>query len=311
MRKCTNCGKGTAAITLRYMKTSLCKNCFSELFERRVKRTIRQNKLLDKRDKVAVALSGGKDSMVLLKILHKISKKAPNSKLIAISVDEGTIYRNNGLLVSEKFCKELGVEHHLYKFKKEFKRTLPEIMKKVSKLDRKAPSCSYCGVLRRKLLNDKALELKATKIATGHNLDDEAQTALMNFIRADYDRMARSGAFVGVIKNKKFVPKIKPLRECPEEEVRMYAKLNHVPFYSAKCPYSKDAFRRKIRGMLSEIEKTNPGIKFQLVRSVDKIMPILRENSLKKGPINECKFCGALTSGTICKVCELRKIVGF
>ena len=293
------------------MRTNLCNGCFSRLFEKRVKRTIRQNNLLDKRDVVAVALSGGKDSMVLLKILHKISKKAPNSKLIAISVDEGTIYRNKGLIVSEKFCKELGIEHHLYKFKKEFKLTLPELMKKVSKLDRPAPSCTYCGVLRRKLLNDKALELKATKIATGHNLDDEAQTAMMNFIRADYDRMARSGAFVGIIKNRKFVPKIKPLRECPEEEIRMYAKINNIPFYSAKCPYSRNSLRRTISKVIASIEEKNPGIKFQILRSVDKIMPILRENSLKKGPIKECRFCGALTSGTICKVCELRNTVGF
>lgn len=86
--KCGRCGK-TGAIELRYAGDHLCRNCFLNLFEKRVKKTIRVNGLLKHEDRIAVGLSGGKDSVVALHILKKLSEKAPRSAMIAISVNEG------------------------------------------------------------------------------------------------------------------------------------------------------------------------------------------------------------------------------
>ena len=186
MATCSNCKKFPPVIELRYSGESLCRRCFSRLFEKRVRKTIRVNHLLNKNDRVAVALSGGKDSVTLLKIMHTLFEKAPKSKLIAITVDEGIHgYREKTLKVAKKVCDELKVEHHVYTFKKEIGMTLDKMIKK-SIADRKPPACSFCGVFRRKILNETARELKVDKLATGHNLDDEIQVTLMNFIRGDF-----------------------------------------------------------------------------------------------------------------------------
>ncbi len=305
---CSRCNK-KAVIELKYSGEFLCKSCFLELFEKRVRRTIRVNKLLKNTDKTAVALSGGKDSAVVLYILNELSKKAPKSELIAITIDQGIErLQKSGLNAAKSLCKKLGVEHYIYSFWEEFGTTLDEIVEGSKKLENPAPACSYCGVLRRKLLNEKARELGVTKIATGHNLDDEIQTAMMNFIRGDLDRIARMGPLVGVIEDKNFIPRIKPLRECPENEVELYARLRELKFQSVRCPYSEDAFRRTVREVVNTIEERHPGSKFQILKSTDRLIKTLRKKRF--GKIGKCKICGNPTSGEICKFCEIKGELG-
>ena len=352
--KCARCDKKDAAIELKYANEFLCTLCFSRLFEKRVRRTIRKNKLFRPGDKIAVAISGGKDSVTLLyllsKLFSKLSGKAPGSELIAISIDQGIgdckgyeeygkykerqeyrtyneqqeyetykkqherqRYQRNCLEYSKSLCETLGIVHHIYSFKDEFGITLDDIVKKSRELENPAPACSYCGVLRRRLLNDKARELGCTKIATGHNLDDEVQVALMNFIRGDINRIARMGARVGVIRDPGFVSRIKPLRDCLENEVEIYAGLKDLEFEHGICPYSKEAFRGTIKEMINKIEENHPGSKFQTLKGTDQLIPILRESIRKDGidrdGIKECGVCGSLTSGDLCKVCEIKDLL--
>lgn len=313
--KCSKCNS-TAITELRYSGEFLCRNCFIKLFEKRVKRTIRNNRLLSPDDKIAVAISGGKDSITTLKILNDISKKinpefGDNREVIAITVDEGIKgYRNGTLKVAKSICRKLGVKHYIFSFKNEIGLTLDGIVKRVKKLKISTPPCSYCGVFRRDILNRKARELGVTKLATGHNLDDEIQASLMNFIRGDLKRIARMDAEVGIIKDEKFVQRIKPLRECPEKGIALYAILNNFGINFLQCPYSGYAFRETIRDFTNELENKHPGSKFQILRSTDELVPILR-NAYKTGerPKN-CKICNELTSGKICRSCEMKKELG-
>ncbi|RLI91542.1 MAG: TIGR00269 family protein [Candidatus Altiarchaeales archaeon] len=307
--KCARCNK-RAEIELKYSGEFLCGNCFIRLFEKRVRRNIRSNRLLKPTDKTAVALSGGKDSTVVLHILNDLHKRAPRSELIAISIDQGMgKFQEKSLNAAKAICKKLGVKQYVYSFGEEFGLTMDEIVERSKRLKNPAPACSYCGVLRRKLLNDKARELGITKIATGHNLDDEIQSSLMNFIRGDLDRIARMGAIAGVIKNEKFIPRIKPLRECPEEEVRVYAGLKRIEFETSRCPYSEDAFRRTIREVIDRIEERHPGSKFQILKSTDRLISILRSET-RPGEIGRCRICGDLTSGDLCKACQIKREFG-
>lgn len=304
--KCARC-KRKAEIELKYSGEFLCDNCFIELFEKRVRKNIRTNRLLKSTDKTAVALSGGKDSAVVLYILNNLHKNAPKSELVAISIDQGIEkYQKKSLNAAKAICKKLGIEQYVYSFKKELGLTLDEIVERSKKIENPAPACSYCGVLRRKLLNDKAKELGITKLATGHNLNDEIQTGLMNFIRGDLDRIARMGAIVGVIKDEGFIPRIKPLRECPEDDVKIYAELKKIEFETSKCPYSEEAFRGTIREVIDRIEEKHPGSKFQLLKATDQLIPILRSKA-KVGKIGRCRICGDLTSGSLCKVCQIKR----
>jgi uncharacterized protein (TIGR00269 family) len=289
---------------MRCHKESLCDKCFIELFEKKVRRTIRTNRLLRGEDKTAVALSGGKDSAVTLYMLKDILKKAPAEKLLAISIDQGIKESEKSLDVCKSLCKKLEVEHHVYSFKKEYGYSMDETVKRIKRMKNPAPPCSFCGVLRRKLLNTKAKELGATRIATGHNMDDEIQTALMNYARGDVEKTARMGALVGVVRDERFVQRIKPLRDTPEEEVLLYAKLKGIEYEPSRCPYSQESFRGTIRKTIEDIETNHPGSKYQILKSTDKLIGILRKNT-ESGEMGRCAKCGDPCSEETCRFCRI------
>ncbi|HQT45224.1 MAG TPA: ATP-binding protein, partial [Candidatus Micrarchaeota archaeon] len=183
---CAYCA-GEPVIYIAYSNQHLCDKHFCESVERRFKLTIRTHKLLTKGDHVAIALSGGKDSSVMLHLFNMLSKSLP-LKLTAITIDEGIEgYRPLTLEVAKKEAKMLGVPLIISSFEKEYGFSLDTAIK-VSKTGAGAlpkigaqaahkPSlpCSFCGVFRRHLLNRAAKKAGAKKIAIGHNLDDMAQ----------------------------------------------------------------------------------------------------------------------------------------
>ena len=131
-------------------------------------------------DRIAVAVSGGKDSISLLHVLAKMERFRPKASLVAVTVDEGIRgYRDEALKIAETYCKKLDLAHHTVSFKELYGFTLDEIVaRKRLKGEKELTSCAYCGVLRRRALNVAAHAVKATKIATAHTLDDEVQTIL-------------------------------------------------------------------------------------------------------------------------------------
>src|SRR3989344_2621998 len=199
---CTKCGK-PAAISLRYANMDLCQSHFTRMFEARVMRTVREYRMLKKGDVVAVGVSGGKDSCVMLNLLYKISQSLPFT-LTAITIDEGIAgYRNKSLEVAKKECGKLGIPLKVVSFDAEFGSTLDKLLKEKGQ----ERSCSYCGVMRRYSLNKYARELGATKLAIGHNSDDVAQTVMMNFMRNEPERLARFAPVSSDAEEGTFIPR--------------------------------------------------------------------------------------------------------
>ncbi len=310
MTKCTRCTSGKTVVDLDYTKESLCENCFKSFFERRFRRTIRRNKLLKPDDKVAVALSGGKDSVVLTYLLKKISSKAPKSEIFAITIDEGVEgYSSETLKIAKELCSDLEIEHHIFTYKKELDLTLDAIIKKTKDIKNAPLACSYCGVFRRQLLNMKARELGATKVATGHNLDDETQVALMNFVRGDLEELVMMSGMIG---NRSLVTHIKPLRESPENEVAKFGRLSGLQVNFSKCPYSHDLFRESMRDTVGLLEENYVGSTYQLLRSVDTLMPILRDHYKNRTgqKSKRCRVCGEPSPQELCKFCQMKNDLG-
>ena len=291
---CSRC-KNKAVIELKYLNEGLCAEHFSSLFEKRVRRTIGKAKMLDrKRDKIAVGASGGKDSLVLLYLLKEM-----HYNIVAITIDEGIRgYRDKSLPFIERFCKKYEIPWKTYSLKRECGFTLDSI-------PNKRLMCSYCGVLRRGMLNKKARQLKCTKVATGHNLDDETQMMLMNLFRGELERLARTGPTTGLIEDELFVPRVKPLRECPEKEDVLYALLHDIEYTDVECPYARYAYRNMVRELLNKMEERYPGTKFAILRNFDKMLPFLRKYYMPKERPKRCKKCGEITRGSICKFCEV------
>lgn len=298
MIKCEFCGKRSAITKLRYMNKFVCGSCLTKIVDKRVSRNIRRNKLLDKEDRIAVAVSGGKDSTLSLYKIAEYRDKIPGLETIAISIDEGIKgYRDKALAIVKKNVKKLKIEHKIYSLKKEFGITIDQI-----KTNGPYSTCTYCGILRRRLLNKKARELGCNKLATGHNLDDESQSILMNIIRGDLKTMARLGPKSP--KAKDLVQRIKILREVPEKEIALYCMINKINCFFGQCPYAT-GLRIFIREKLNEIERYRPGSKFSILRGIDPLLPTIRK--MVKIKVYRCKICGEPSSKPICKVCFLLK----
>ncbi len=293
--KCWICGE-EAVYYNPQNKKALCKKHFIDYFEKKVFKTIRQWNMIKENDTIAVALSGEKDSMVALNLVKKFTNKY-GQKVFAITIDEG-IYRKKAIEIAREHTEGLGIDYYVFSYKEEFGYTLPEILKYVD-----LPACRVCGILRRYLLNKKARELGATKLVTGHNLNDEAENILLNIFRGKIIENSKLGPVTGVNSHPKFVPKVKPLYFMRVEEIKLYAELNGIPFYSGKCPYLSSSFRFKIREFLKKTEKEYPGTIDKIVSGNLEVLPILKENN--KGEIKTCKICGEPSSQEICSACRI------
>ncbi|MFZ3059672.1 MAG: TIGR00269 family protein [Candidatus Methanoperedens sp.] len=292
--KCQRCSK-SAVLYQKYSNAHLCKVHFIEDVERKIKRDIRKFKMVKRDDRIAVALSGGKDSIALLYILHKIFKNRPDIELLAITIDEGISgYRENTIKHAEKLTGELGIPLKVSSFGDGFGITLDELTGK-----KEHAACTLCGVLRKNLLNKAARELSATKLAIGHNLDDESQTILMNYLRGDVDRIKR---MLPDAIQPGMVLRIKPLRSIPEKEVALYGFLNDLPVSTDECPYSGEALRNEIREIINNYEVKHPGTKYSLLRGFEAISKVLNPLGTQ---VLQCEKCGEPSSETICKTCRL------
>ncbi|MFH1520771.1 MAG: TIGR00269 family protein [Candidatus Micrarchaeota archaeon] len=256
--------------------------------------------MLRKGDRIAVGLSGGKDSCVLLHSLVQLQKDLP-FELVAITIDEGIKgYRAKTLGIAKKECESLGIEHHTFTFKEVAGKTLDQI----EKTDEEKLPCSFCGVIRRYMLNKGAREVNANKLAIGHNLDDVAQTVLMNIMRNEPSRLARFNE--PMVQNSKLIPRIKPLMMTPEKENAIYAMVKGIELEQVECPYAHFAFRSHIRKILNESEERYPGTKFKIVNSFLEIEGALREKYTKSASqLGCCSSCGEASSKEICMFCKM------
>ncbi len=298
--ECWKCGK-KAVIHRKYEGKSWCSDHFAEQFESLIKETINKEDLFNSNEKICVALSGGMDSSALLFFLSKLFKNWRNAELVALTVDEGIKgYRDESIEIARELCDDLGVKLHVSSFEDAFGKTLDDIMKD------KKHGCTYCGVLRRWLLNKKSRELGADKLATAHNLDDELQSIFMNYLKGDMKRMVRLGAKPAIVEDEKFVPRVKPFRNTPEKEIALYGRIRNLELHQTECPYVENSLRFDVRDFLNEMETKRPSTKFTALRAFDKLLPSLRKKySSEDVSVDNCDECGEITSGRVCKTCKL------
>ena len=127
-------------------------------------------------------------------------------------------------------------------------------------------------------------------------MDDEAQAIMMNFLRNRLDLNSRLGPISGTVKDKRFVPRIKPLFFTSEKAVEKYSKLMKFPVVYSRCPCSADSFRREFRVELKEKEKEN------IVKTLIALIPKIKTS---KAQIAACSSCGEPSVETTCSACRI------
>lgn len=267
------------------------------MFDKRFRKTVREFSLIRKGDRIAVGLSGGKDSCALLHSLSLLRKDLP-FEMVAITINEGIAgYREKTLKIAKRECEGLGIEHVVLDFKDEAGEDLDGIVEK----HKDELPCSHCGVLRRYLLNKGAREIGADKLATGHNLDDAAQTVMMNIMRNEPSRLARY--LEPFVESDRFVRRIRPFLRTPEREIALYCMVKGIELESMDCPYAPFAFRGHVRRMLNESEQRYPGTKFKILNSLLEMEDALRAK-YKGSEVLTCVNCGDPSADSECMFCK-------
>ncbi|MEG3224116.1 MAG: TIGR00269 family protein [Methanobacteriales archaeon Met13] len=299
--KCDKCGQTPLIIHRKHSGQKLCKDCFVQTIKEKVLKDIRKYKLVEKGDKILLALSGGKDSVMVMEILKNLQDRQI-AEITALTVNEGINgYRDEGVRIARENAKKMGINHRVVSFEEYFGITLDEMMKNPQR-----GACTYCGVFRRWIINKVAREEGATKIATGHNLDDEVQSIIMNYLEGNLDNLTRIGV-KSESKYPKFTVKIKPLREIPEKEIVLYVMARELPVHLAGCPYAGDSFRAEVGQFLKEISLKRPTIMYSALRGFDRMKPVLKKEFSRSSQMAVCGECGEPSAGELCKACSFLK----
>ncbi|HJX49837.1 MAG TPA: TIGR00269 family protein [Candidatus Nanoarchaeia archaeon] len=267
--------------------------------EIKVLETLKKIKL-SKKDKIIVAMSGGKDSTVVAYLLKKngydIEGFHINLKIKG--------YSDRCLEAVKELCSQLNLKLHVYDIQKEMGSSMCYLRSGIQERAKGViKNCAICGVIKKWIINNKVRQLKADKIATGHNLDDEAQTFLMNIFKGSPNLSANVGAISKNIMSKKFTPRIKPLFYIPEDEVRKYSKKMNLPVIYEKCPCAIDSYRIQVREFLNTLSNKD---KKNIIKNFEELDDKIQKT--KDTRINYCEICGEPSRNKICKKCQLMRI---
>lgn len=300
--RCSTCD-AAAIVDQPYRGSHLCGPHFSESVERRVRQELRRQLPHFAGGTVAVALSGGKDSAVSLALTQAYFGGRSSVRLIALSIDEGVSgYRSATLRAAGELTERLGVPHRIVRAGDVLGTTTDRA---AEQLPGTIP-CSFCGVWRRQLLNRAARESAADALVLGFNLDDLAQTVLMNLVHGDLDRLVRMAPHR--VPQRGLVPRIAPLALVPEREVYLYARLRGLPFDHGECPHAGRASRNLFREVVWQLEEAQPGTRQSLLRTHERIVARwLRDEDAVAPAV--CRSCGEPSAGELCRSCEYLQVV--
>ena len=305
MKTCSRCGEARAQIKRPETGELLCKGCFSFVFEEEVYQSIQRFELIVPGDVVAIGVSGGKDSTVLLHILDTLrTRHSMDFTIELVCIDEGISgYRDNALRTVHNNAERYKHRLTILSFTDLFGWELDQIFSATQTKE----TCTYCGIFRRRALDLGAQRVGATKVAVGHNADDIAETVLLNVLRGDTTRLSRSvdvktDGIETQVRDGTIAPRIKPFVFQNQREIVYYAHFNKLEYYAVECPYAVQAFRRFPRNYLVEKQRTDPGV---MRRIIEGALDYQKGFPATEVEIKFCERCGAASNHPVCMACKL------
>lgn len=221
-----------------------------------MRKAIQEFDLIQNGDKIAVGVSGGKDSLVLLEGLFLLKRFIGiDYDIAAVTLDPRFGGTDGDYSSVEKMCAEMGIE---------FKLIRTDIGEIVFNVRRETNPCSLCARMRRGALHDAAKEAGCNKIALGHNYDDAVETFVMNLFNE-----GRLGCFAPKsYLSRKDITMIRPLVFAPEKEVRNAAKRSGLEVVKSKCPADGHTSREETKRFLAERNKADKGFSDRIFGAV-------------------------------------------
>ncbi len=221
-----------------------------------VRRAIDDYNMIEEGDRIAVGISGGKDSLTLLAALAGLKRFYPKKfELVAITEDMG--FEGSDYSAISEFCEKLGVEYKIEK---------TDIAKIVFDIRKESSPCSLCAKMRRGALNGSAKKFGCNKVALGHHYDDVVETFMLNLFFE-----GRIGCFRPVTYLSRMdVTVIRPMIYMPEKDVRAYAAAAELPVTKSLCPADGNTQREEMKNLLQNLDKTNKGLKYRIFGAIQR-----------------------------------------
>jgi tRNA-5-methyluridine54 2-sulfurtransferase len=308
VHRCRMCA-ADSVINMRQHRLALCEVHFVEWVEKLSASFIKKHRMFEPDDRILVAVSGGKDSLSLWRILLKLGFQA-DGLYMDLGVDAGCSYSKNSCEYAEKFAQSIFPEAklHVLDVAGIYGKTVPEMASR--RKGGKKKFCSVCGLVKRHEMNRIARELGYTVIATGHNLDDEAAVLFGNVLHWEAEYLVRQSPVLpadglGLVK------RAKPLARFYERETAAYAIINNIEYMQEECPFSVGATSLRLKEVLNSMENGSPGTKlnfyFSFLRAKKNSLLLVRE----RPELRSCEKCGQATGAPgLCAFCRLLEPAG-
>ncbi|MBR4873402.1 MAG: tRNA 2-thiocytidine(32) synthetase TtcA [Clostridia bacterium] len=221
------------------------------------RRAVDDYEMIHEGDKVAVGISGGKDSLTLLCALADLKKFYPKKfDLCAITVDMGFETPMDFSKI-QALCDELGVPYHV---------TKTEIAKIIFDVRKESNPCSLCAKMRRGVLHNTAKELGCNVVALGHHFDDVVDTFMLNLFFE-----GRLGCFQPVTYlSRADLHLIRPMIYMPEKDVRYFAAKVDLPVIKSPCPADGNTQREEINKLIGDLDRKHKGLRYRIFGAIQR-----------------------------------------
>ena len=221
-----------------------------------VRRAVDDYQMIEEGDKIAIGISGGKDSLTLLATMAELRRFYPKKfDIVAITVDMG--FEGSDFSEVRELCNRLKVEYRIVK---------TDIAKIIFEVRKEPNPCSLCAKMRRGSLHAEAQAAGCNKVALGHHYDDAVETFMMNLFFE-----GRIGCFSpkSYLSNRKLTL-IRPLLYATEKDVTYFVRKRPLPIITSPCPEDHATERENMKNLLAELEKSNKGVKHRIFNAMCK-----------------------------------------
>jgi uncharacterized protein (TIGR00269 family) len=283
-------------IELRRHNASFCAPCFNHHVRTQVQRAIDGHDMMTPDDRVLVAVSGGKDSLALWDLLLQ-SGYAADGLYLGLGIGE---YSDASGALARAFAAARNAKLIEVDLRTEFGFDVPAAAQTLKRVP-----CSACGLSKRHLFNDTALDLGYDVVATGHNLDDEAAVLFGNTLRWSTGPLGRQ---LPVLPSRPgFAKKVKPLVRLGERETAAYCVLNGIDYQVEECPNAEGNRHLGYKEALNLLEARSPGTKAAFYSEYLDKASHLFVDAQAAGPddLQACRSCGSPTTGEVCAFCRV------
>ncbi|KXA90958.1 hypothetical protein AKJ57_03055 [candidate division MSBL1 archaeon SCGC-AAA259A05] len=288
--ECSNCSE-EAVIEIKRKGKNYCPDHYRKYFLNQV------GKVLDKYEiegKIAVAISGGKDSSTCAEALTHFERIDVRSFYINLGIGE---YSKKSRGSAKEVSDELGLDLDIIDLERRYGRSVPEINEEEG-----GSPCALCGMIKRYLTNRYAFENGFDYVATGHNLSDEVSSTFHNLANVYLTPFRGLEPVLNEKKNYKLAERVKPLYFLKDKETLIYAQTNDISFYHGECPLSQDSPTDELKNWLHELDSEKPGIMRSFAKSFMRLEDRMEKDQRE---LKKCENCGYATATRICRFCRV------